>query len=114
MSPWMGPSKVCAPFVNSYVLASFIDQSTIHHYLGWDGHEPVVPRTIVYEAGVAGIYIVATKPAYRGKGYGRTTPPHGEGRHELHGVVDIALANICVIRLDDSGRRHDTVSRHGD
>ncbi len=74
-----GPSKVWEPLVNAYILASFIDHPTVHHYLGWEGDKPVVPGTLVYEAGVAGIYIVATKPAYRGKGYGRTTPSHAEG-----------------------------------
>ncbi len=55
-----GPSKVWEPLVNAFTLASFIDHPTIHHCLSWEGHEPVVTGTLAYEAGVAGIYIVAT------------------------------------------------------
>lgn len=59
------------PFVTAYVSSSFVDQPTIHHYLGIVDGTPAVTGTLVYEAGVAGLYIIATKPSFRRKGFGR-------------------------------------------
>ncbi len=46
-----GPVKVWKPFIDAYVSASFVERPTIHHYLNWEGDEPTVTGTLVYEKG---------------------------------------------------------------
>jgi predicted acetyltransferase len=52
-----------------YVMAG-IDEP-LHHYIGWSNGQPVALSSVCYGDGVAGIYAVATRSDYRGRGFGR-------------------------------------------
>jgi ribosomal protein S18 acetylase RimI-like enzyme len=57
------------PIAAGYVMAG-IDEP-LHHYIGWSNGEPVALSSVCYGDGVAGIYAVATRSDYRGRGFGR-------------------------------------------
>ena len=52
------------------LLGDTLDGDGLRHYLGRAAGAPVATASCFYAAGVAGIYIVSTRPAYRGRGFG--------------------------------------------
>jgi len=55
-------------YYETYAHAGFGHGSPWHHYLGWLLEEPVASASLLYHAGVAGIYGVATIPTARRQG----------------------------------------------
>lgn len=51
-------------------MGDMLDGDGLRHYLGRASGAPVATASCFYAAGVAGIYIVSTRPAYRGRGFG--------------------------------------------
>jgi GNAT superfamily N-acetyltransferase len=51
-------------------LGGLLNGDGLRHYLGRAAGAPVATASCFYAAGVAGIYIVSTRSAYRGRGFG--------------------------------------------
>jgi GNAT superfamily N-acetyltransferase len=52
------------------------DRAPLRHYVARRGGEPVASATVFLGAGVAGLYFVATPPAWRGAGLGTAVTLH--------------------------------------
>ena len=52
------------------------DGAPLRHYVARRGGEPVASATVFLGAGVAGLYFVATPPAWRGAGLGTAVTLH--------------------------------------
>ena len=63
-------------YYETYARAGFGNSQPWHHYIGWLYDQPVAIASILYHAGVAGIYGIATIPEARRQGAG--------GRMTLH------------------------------
>jgi GNAT superfamily N-acetyltransferase len=55
-------------YFNTYANAGFGHGTPWHHYIGWLNETPVASASLLYHAGVAGIYGVSTIPAARRRG----------------------------------------------
>jgi GNAT superfamily N-acetyltransferase len=64
-----GASETAAQkYYDSYALTGFGDGTPWHHFIGWLYGEPVAIASLLFHAGVAGIYGVATIPQSRRRG----------------------------------------------
>ena len=63
-------------YIDIYRHAGFGHSLPWHHYIGWLNDTPVAKASLLYHAGVAGIYGVATRPEARRKGIGVTMTLH--------------------------------------
>jgi GNAT superfamily N-acetyltransferase len=59
-------------YFNTYVNAGFGKGTPWHHYIGWWRAMPVASASLLYHAGVAGIYGVSTIPVARRRGIAAT------------------------------------------
>lgn len=57
------------PVATGYTMCG--TEGPLHHYIGWWNDEPVALASVLFGAGVAGIYAVGTRSDYRGQGFGR-------------------------------------------
>jgi GNAT superfamily N-acetyltransferase len=63
-------------YYNGYLASGFGKRAHWHHYIGQLRNEPVVVASLLLQAGVAGIYGVATLEASRRKGIGTAMMQH--------------------------------------
>ena len=69
-------------YYDSYAHTGFGNGMLWHHYIGWLHEEPVAIASLLFHAGVAGIYGVATTPSSRRQGVGAAITLHT--LHEAH------------------------------
>src|SRR2546421_4409532 len=63
-----GASEMAAQnYYDSYAQTGFGNGTPWHHYIGWLHGEPVVIASLLFHAGVAGIYGIATIPQTKGQ-----------------------------------------------
>lgn len=70
------PEAVTQDYYASYLASGFGKGSMWHHYIGWLHHEPVAIASLLLQAGVAGIYGVATREKVRKQGIGAAITQH--------------------------------------
>ncbi|HEV2583496.1 MAG TPA: GNAT family N-acetyltransferase [Ktedonobacteraceae bacterium] len=63
-------------FYTTYANAGFGKGLPWHHYIGWLNDTPVASASLLYHAGVAGIYGISTIPAARRQGVATTMTLH--------------------------------------
>ncbi len=63
-------------YYDTYAHAGFGNSQPWHHYIGWLYDKPVVIASVLYHAGVAGIFGIATIPEARRQGIGATMTLH--------------------------------------
>jgi GNAT superfamily N-acetyltransferase len=81
-----GASEMAAQnYYDSYASTRFGNGMPWHHYIGWLHEEPVAIATLLFHAGVAGIYGVATIPSARRQGVGTTITLHALGQARRFG-----------------------------
>jgi GNAT superfamily N-acetyltransferase len=81
-----GASEMAAQnYYDSYAHTGFGNGLPWHHYIGWLHEEPVAIASLLFHAGVAGIYGVATIPAARRQGVGATITLHTLHEARRHG-----------------------------
>jgi ribosomal protein S18 acetylase RimI-like enzyme len=64
------PEETTAGFLAAYAGMDFAPQHPLRYYLGWLEGVPVATSALCLAAGVAGLYCIATLPAFRGRGIG--------------------------------------------
>lgn len=67
---WPLPDVWRAYFRKGYAADGLGADLDLRHYLGYVAGAPVAVSSILFAAGVAGIYAVATRPEFRGRGLG--------------------------------------------
>ena len=78
-----GASEIAAQnYYEAYAHTGFGDGTPWHHYIGWLHREPVAIASLLFHAGVAGIYGVATIPQSRRQGIAAAMTLHA--LHEAH------------------------------
>jgi hypothetical protein len=92
------PEAVEKDFFDMFSSSGFGAELPIRNYLGWLKGEPVATSTLVFGAGVAGIYDVATLSEARQKGIGAATSDHS----------NYLLPNRLLFLLECSAQRINT------
>jgi ribosomal protein S18 acetylase RimI-like enzyme len=78
-----GTSETAAQhYYDSHAYSGFGDGTPWHHYIGWLHGEPVAIASLLFHAGVAGIYGIATIPQSRRQGVAASMTLHA--LHEAH------------------------------
>jgi GNAT superfamily N-acetyltransferase len=81
-----GASEMAAQnYYDSYVHTGFGNGMPWHHYIGWLHQEPVAIASLLFHAGVAGIYGVATIPSARRQGVGAAITLHALHQARMYG-----------------------------
>jgi ribosomal protein S18 acetylase RimI-like enzyme len=70
---------------DTYTHVGFANGMPWHHYIGWLHNEPVAIASLLFHAGVAGIYGVATIPEARRKGVAAAMTLHTLHQARRHG-----------------------------
>lgn len=88
-----GASEMAAQnYYDSYLRNGFGNGLPWHHYIGWLHEEPVAIASLLFHAGVAGIYGVATIPDARRQGVGATMTFHTLHEARRHGYTVAMLS----------------------
>lgn len=69
-------AEMAQKYFDTYANAGFGEGMPWHHYIGWLHDEPVAIASLLFHAGVAGIYGVATIPEARRQGVAATMTLH--------------------------------------
>jgi ribosomal protein S18 acetylase RimI-like enzyme len=81
-----GSSETAAQnYYDSYAHAGFSNGMPWHHYIGWLHNKPVAIASLLFHAGVAGIFGVATIPEARRQGVGAVMTLHVLHEARRHG-----------------------------
>lgn len=88
-----GASEMAAQnYYDSYARTGFGNGLPWHHYIGWLHEEPVAIASLLFHAGVAGMYGVATIPAARRQGVGAAITLHALQEARRHGYLIAVLS----------------------
>ncbi len=89
-------------YYDTYAHAGFGDSMPWHHYIGWLDDKPVAIASLLFHAGVAGIFGVATIPEARRQGVGAAMTLHTLHEARKHGyrvaVLSPTEMSIAIYR----------------
>ncbi len=85
-------------YYDTYANTGFGKGMSWHHYLGWLYDEPVAITSLLFHAGVAGIYGVATIPEARRQGVGAAMTLHTlrEARKQGYRVAVLSPTDMSI------------------
>jgi len=98
-----GASETAAQnYYDTYAHAGFGNGMPWHHYIGWLHDKPVAITSLLFHAGVAGLFGVATIPEARRQGVGATVTLHALHEARKHGyrvaVLSPTEMSIAIYR----------------
>ena len=106
-------------YYDMYAHAGFGNGMPWHHYIGWLHEEPVAIASLLFHAGVAGIYGVATIPAARRQGVGAAITLHALHEARRYGYriailspTEMSIAIYRRIGFQEYCRLHHYESSH--
>ena len=81
-------AKNVQPYHDAYTALGFAEDATSQHFVGYLAGVPVTSATVLFAAGLAGIYDVSTAPSARRQGCG------------------IAITEACLVAAEGRGYHH--------